>query len=136
MFFLRILCCQRFFSLPDFTLGNNFLYISFVLVFFFLIWILTYEREHMFLFCLWKSFILIEIKKLTIQEEIESLSNSISIDVMMKYKSRLIHFFFRAYKFIMNSGNSEILLSYAHLDEIAEVKDVFTDLKNYLLHIS
>lgn len=136
MFFLRILCCQRFFSFPDFTLGNNFLYISFVLVVFFLIWILTYEREHMFLFCLWKSFILIEIKKLTIQEEIESLSNSISIDVMMKYKSRLIHFFFRAYKFIMNSGNSEILLSYAHLDEIAEVKDVFTDLKNYLLHIS
>ncbi|XP_052071390.1 protein Njmu-R1-like [Mytilus californianus] len=43
--------------------------------------------------------------------------------------------YYRAYKFIMNSGNSEILLSYAHLDEIAEVKDVFTDLKNYLLHI-
>lgn len=47
-----------------------------------------------------------------------------------------LQFLFRAYKFILTSGNSEILMNYAHLDEITEVKDVFTDLKKYIVKAS
>ena len=37
--------------------------------------------------------------------------------------------YYKAYQFIKSSGNSEILLNHAHLDDITEVKGVFTDIK-------